>query len=163
MLGYDFNADPAACPPVSMIGVAKAVSPVLPVPLIGPAYLVSHGGAAFPDLDLVLQGEGVRLDLTGSINISRQGITSSTFASIPDAPISSFELQLPEGLHSALAAIGNLCAKALTMPTTIIGQSGRSFVRTTRIAITGCPKKRKKNKKAKRGSRGTEVHGERGR
>jgi hypothetical protein len=153
-LDTTFDADPAACPPVSLIGVAKAVSPVLPVALVGPAYLVSHGGAAFPDVDLVLQGEGVRLDLTGSINISRQGITSSTFASIPDAPISSFELQLPEGPHSALAVTGSLCAKPLTMPTTIVGQNGKRLVRTTKVAVTSCPKKKKPiaKRRAKAGS-----------
>ncbi len=138
-----FDANPAACPAVSQIGVAKAVSPVLPAALVGPAYLVSHGGAAFPDLDIVLQGEGVRLDLTGSINISRKGITSSTFASIPDAPISTFELQLPEGPHSVLTTNGSLCGKTLTMPTTIVGQNGRRLIRTTKIAAARCPKAKK--------------------
>jgi hypothetical protein len=152
-LDRTFNTNPSACPAISLIGVARAVSPALTVPLVGPAYLVSHGGAAFPDVDVVLQGEGVRLDLTGSINISRQGITSSTFASVPDAPISSFELQLPEGPHSALAAVGNLCAKPLTMPTTITGQNGRRLVRTTRVAVAGCPKAKKKPKLKKRGTK----------
>ena len=138
-----FAANPAKCPPVSQIGVAKAVSPVLSAALVGPAYLVSHGGAAFPDLDIVLQGEGVRLDLTGSINISRKGITSSTFASIPDAPISTFELQLPEGPHSVLTTNGSLCGKTLAMPTTIVGQNGRRLIRTTKIAVARCPKAKK--------------------
>ncbi len=143
-LDTTFDANPAGCPPVSLIGVAKAASPVLPAALVGPVYLVSHGNVAFPDVDIVLQGEGVRLDLTGSINISRQGITSSTFASIPDAPISTFELQLPEGPHSVLTTDGSLCAKTLTMPTTIVGQNGRRLVRTTRVTVTGCPKTKKK-------------------
>ena len=82
-----FNANPAACPTGSLVGIAVASSPVLPVKLSGPAYLVSHGGAAFPDLEIILQGEGVRVDLKGSINISRRGITSSAFANVPDVPI----------------------------------------------------------------------------
>ncbi len=147
------------CPPQSAVGVAKAVTPVLNRALTGPVYLVSHGGAAFPDLIVILQGQGVRFDLTGSINISKGGITSGSFASVPDAPISSFELKLPEGSHSALAATlpakaeGSLCGTKLTMPTTIVGQNNARIKQTTKIALTGCPKvkKAKKTTKAKAG------------
>jgi hypothetical protein len=140
-----FAANPASCPAGSNIGTAIAITPVLSSPLSGPAYLVSHGGAAFPDLVVVLQGEGVTLDLIGSIDI-KKGVTSSTFASVPDAPVSSFELKLPEGPHSGLAAVvpakakGNLCGQALKMPTTITGQNGAAVKQTTKIKITGCPK-----------------------
>jgi hypothetical protein len=145
-----FETNPATCPAGSVIGVAKAKTPVLPVPLEGPAYLVSHGGAAFPDVEVILQGEGVRVDLTGNINIAK-GITSSTFASVPDAPISSFELSLPLSTHSALAASGNLCTTSLVMPTTLVGQNGDQIKQNTRISVNGCPKvKKKPKKKAKR-------------
>ncbi len=72
-------------------------------------YFVSHGGAAFPNLVVVLQGDGVRVDLTAATFISKAGITSSTFKTIPDVPFSSFELYLPEGPYSALTANGSLC------------------------------------------------------
>ena len=104
-----FNANPAGCPAESIIGMAKAVTPVLPVPLVGPAYFVSHGGEAFPSLIIVLQGYGVTVDLVGTTFISKAGITSSTFKTVPDVPVGSFELNLPEGKYSALAANGNLC------------------------------------------------------
>ncbi len=133
----------------------------------GPAYLVSHGGAAFPDLVVILQGEGVTLDLVGSIDI-KHGVTSSTFASIPDAPINTFELKLPEGPHSGLTAVlpakakGSLCGTALTMPTTLTGQNGAQIKQSTKIAVTGCakPKKAKKHKsKAHPRQKGQEVGG----
>ncbi len=121
---------------------------------------MSHGGAAFPDLVVILQGEGVTLDLVGSIDI-KHGVTSSAFASVPDAPISSFELRLPEGPHSGLAAVlpakakGSLCGTSLTMPTTLTGQNGARVKQTTKIAVTGCPKARKKAKaKEPRGKKG---------
>jgi hypothetical protein len=110
-----FDVNPAACPAASVIGHARAITPILPVPLEGPAYFVSHGGEAFPSLIIVLQGYGVTLHLVGSTFISKQGITSSTFKTVPDAPVGSFELTLPEGKYSALAANGNLCSVTKTV------------------------------------------------
>jgi hypothetical protein len=137
-----FNANPASCPGGSVVGAATAVTPVLKSPLTGPAYLVSHAGAAFPDLVIVLQGEGITLQLIGNTDI-KKGITISTFNAVPDAPISTFDLVLPEGPHSALAAHGNLCKSKLNMPTAITGQNGAEIKQTTRIAVAGCPKHKK--------------------
>jgi hypothetical protein len=112
-----FALNPAGCPPESNVGTATAHTPVLPAPLQGPAYLVSHGGAEFPDLDILLQGNGVEIELVGNTQI-RKGVTYSKFETVPDAPISSFELNLPEGKYSALAAYvpsGSLCAPTKTV------------------------------------------------
>jgi hypothetical protein len=105
-----FASNPAGCPAASIVGHAVVYTPVLPVPLEGPAYFVSNGGEAFPNLIMVLQGYGVTVELVGDTFINKQGITSSTFKSTPDVPFSSFELNLPEGPFSALAANANLCA-----------------------------------------------------
>ena len=110
-------------------------------PLEGWAYFVSHGGAAFPNLVVVLQDrpDGVRVDLVGETFISKAGITSTTFGTVPDVPISEFELYLPEGPNSALAANGNLCtAKDLVMPTIFNGQNGVTLQQNTRITVEGC-------------------------
>ncbi len=149
-----FNANPASCPVGSNIGTATARTPILANPVVGPVYLVSHGSAAFPDVVAILQGEGVTVDLVGSIDI-KHNITSSTFAAIPDAPIASFALTLPEGPHSGLAAVvpakakGNLCGQSLTMPFTITGQNGAVVKQTVKIAVTGCPRAKKKAKARK--------------
>jgi hypothetical protein len=110
-----FNTNPGACPAASVVGIAKASTPILPVQLTGPVYFVSNGGEAFPNLIVVLQGYGIRVNLVGDTFISSAGITSSTFKQVPDVPINSFELYLPEGPHSALAANGNLCANTQTV------------------------------------------------
>jgi hypothetical protein len=134
-----FAANPVNCRALgSEVGTATVATPVLPDKLTGSAYLVSHGGAAFPDLDLVLEGDGgVRVILTGNTNI-KAGVTTSTFASIPDVPVSSFVLNLPVGPHSALTAIGGLCLKPLLMPTTITGQNGAQVKQNTRISVSDC-------------------------
>ncbi|HEY3829211.1 MAG TPA: hypothetical protein VGL57_08450 [Solirubrobacteraceae bacterium] len=136
-----FEANPAGCPAASVIGHARAITPILPVPLEGPAYFVSHGGEAFPSLIVVLQGYGVTVDLVGSTFISKAGITSSTFKTVPDVPVGTFELNLPEGPSSALAANGNLCNSSLTMPTEFKAQNGAEIRRSTPIEIEGCPSK----------------------
>jgi hypothetical protein len=143
-----FNANPAGCPEGSFIGTAIANTPVLPVPLTGPAILVSHGGAAFPDVEFLLQGDGVQILLDGGTDI-KKGITYSKFETVPDAPISSFETVLPEGPHSALAANGVLCGQTLTAPTTLTGQNGAVVAQNTNIAVTGCGKPSVKLVKAK--------------
>jgi hypothetical protein len=139
-----FNQNPAACPAPSRVGQAKALTPILPVPLEGPAYFVSHGGAKFPELIIVLQGYGFTILLHGETFIDKAGITSSTFRSIPDEPVTSFELTLPQGPDSALAANGNLCKSKLKMPTAFTAQNGMVIHRSTPITATGCPKKRAK-------------------
>ena len=138
-----FVANPAGCPAGSIVGHAKAITPLIPVPLEGPAYFVSHGGEAFPSLVIVLQGYGVTVDLVGTTFINKAGVTSSTFKTVPDAPVGSFELTLPEGQFSALAANGNLCKEKLAMPTEFVAQNGAEIRESTKIAVTGCGKAKK--------------------
>jgi hypothetical protein len=143
-----FEANPANCPAASVVGHAKAITPVLPVPLEGPAYFVSHAGEEFPSLIIVFQGDGVTIDLVGSTSINNKtNVTSSTFKQVPDVPIASFELVLPEGKYSALAANGNLCTSTLKMPTAFVAQNGAVLHQSTPVSVTGCPKHKAKAKK----------------
>jgi hypothetical protein len=133
-----FELNPANCPAASKIGYAVVHTPLLPVPLEGPAIFVSHGGEAFPSLTMVLQGDNVTVDLVGTTFISKGGITSTTFKAVPDQPFSTFELVLPEGKYSALAANGDLCKKKLAMPTAFVAQNGAEIHESTAIDVTGC-------------------------
>jgi uncharacterized repeat protein (TIGR01451 family) len=144
-----FETNPAGCPKESFIGHAKAVVPNIPVPLEGPAIFVSHGGEAFPSLIIVLQGYGVTVDLVGTTFISKSGITSTTFKTVPDAPVGSFELTLPQGKFSALAANGNICKSKLTMPTEFLAQNGAKLNQSTKVSVTGCKKAKKVTKRHK--------------
>ena len=119
---------------------------------------------------MVLQGDGVTIDLVGTTFISKAGITSTTFKTVPDDPFSTFELTFPQGPYSALAANGNLCeptrkyclgemaikvdghkrmvtrkvketvAVSLAMPNEFVGQNGAAIRQDTTIDVTGCAK-----------------------
>jgi hypothetical protein len=132
-----FAANPYSCPEGSLVGSARANTPTLPGKLQGPAYLVSHGGAAFPDLDLVLEANGVRVIVVGNTDI-KNGITTTRFATTPDVPVSSITVLLPTGPHSALTAYGDVCKSPLYMPTTITAQNGKVFKQNTRIGVSNC-------------------------
>ena len=108
----------------------------------------------------MLQGYGVTVDLVGSTLISG-GSPRTTFKTRPTCPFSDFELNLPEGHYSALAANANLCARTVTehkklkgkkrtikktlplslsMPTVFTAQNGATLSQSTKIAVSGCPK-----------------------
>ncbi|HEY3829252.1 MAG TPA: hypothetical protein VGL57_08655 [Solirubrobacteraceae bacterium] len=145
-----FDADPESCPAASRVGEATATTPILAGGLAGPAYFVSHGGAKFPELVVVLKGEdGVTVDLHGETFISKKGITSSTFNTVPDVPVGSFELKLPQGPYAALAANGNLCKSKLAMPTEFVAQNGAVIHQSAKIKVSNCPKARKVSHKKK--------------
>ena len=123
-------------------------TPIIPVPLQGPAYFVSHGNEAFPSLIMVLQGYGITIEQISATFI-KHGITSGTLKLIPDAPFSTFELTLPQGPHSALAANTNLCTTKLTAPTSLVAQNNIEIHQNTTITTTNCTKPHHKNTKHK--------------
>jgi hypothetical protein len=134
---FEAGPPPGSCSHKAVVGSVTVSTPVLPGKLTGPAYLVSHGGEAFPDLDLILEGDGVEVVLVGHTQI-KSGITTTTFESLPDVPISNVTLSLPLGSNSALSANGALCRATLLAPTTIISQSAVKLAAATKIGVKGC-------------------------
>ena len=156
-LAATFETNPALCSPASIVGHVRVLTPILPVPLEGPAYFVSHGGQAFPSLTFVLQGYGLTLDVISNTFI-KNGITSGTLNAIPDAPFTTFELTLPAGPHSALAANTNLCTGKLHIPTAFVAQNNLEIHKQTPITVTGCPKKHTKTKHTHKPKTTTHKH-----
>ncbi len=138
-----FAADPAGCDAGSVIGQGTVTTPVFGEPLTGKAYLVSHGGAAFPDIEFPLRGDGIEILLDGKTQI-KNGITYSRFESLPDAPFTRFESTFPAGPHSVLTPNVperehfSLCKQSLTMPTEITAQDGGFASADTKVSILGC-------------------------
>jgi hypothetical protein len=155
-LANTFETNRGACPKASVIGHAVVHTPVLPVPLEGPVYFVSYGGAKFPDAVLDLSGDNVHIELHGETFISNTGVTSATFRNTPDVPFESLEVNVPTGPYSEFGS--NLptkdrydfCGQKLTMPTLLKAQNGLEINQNTPVTITGCPKPKKTKKTHKR-------------
>jgi hypothetical protein len=145
-LATTFEHDRAACPAASIIGHALVHTQVLPVPLEGPVYFVSYGGAKFPDAVLVLKGYGITIELHGHTFINgKTGVTTATFESLPDVPFENIEVTVPQGPFSEFGANLpggglNFCGQKLTMPVSFRASNGREIHQNTTVGITGCPK-----------------------
>lgn len=153
-----FETSRASCPKHSVIGHAVVHTPVLPVPLEGSVYFVSHKNAAFPDAVMVLTGDNVTVELKGETLI-RNGITSATFRGLPDVPFETFEVTLPAGEFSEFGgflpakAHESFCGQNLKMPTLLVAQNGLEVSKSTQIAVTGCRKAHKHHAKKTRGKK----------
>jgi hypothetical protein len=142
-----FERNPALCSVNSRVGEASATTPLLPVTLNGPAYFVSYGSAKFPELVVVLSGYGTTVQLHSETYINgKTGVTSSTFRTVPDVPVGTFELTLPQRKYSALAAPGDLCKDTLKMPTAFTAQNGAVIKQSIPISVSDCPKHKSKTK-----------------
>jgi hypothetical protein len=136
---FEAGPPPGRCPATSQVGTASVQTPVLPGTLGGPAYLVSHGGEAFPDLDVILRGDGIEVVLVGHTHISSSGVTTSNFETLPDVPISSFALTLPAGSNSVLTSNKQrLCGLKMFAPATIVAHSGARLTPKLPVLLAGC-------------------------
>ena len=143
-----FDANPAGCGSGSVVGQGTVNTPVLPVPISGPAYLVVHGKGT-PDLDVVLQGYGVKLILAGTMAI-KHGQTTVSFPSLPDVPTPTFELNLSKtGSGSLLSIASSICATTVKLAGALAGQNGAQGKSTIKAHVTGCAKPAKTRARSK--------------
>lgn len=104
------------CPKGSIIGTAKAFTPLFDQPLTGKVYFRANGGEReLPDVVIDLNGQ-VHFVLVGHVDaVVKKGTEISrirnTVASAPDAPVSKFVLELKGGKEGLFVNSENLCAK----------------------------------------------------
>lgn len=136
-----------SCPKKSVYGRARAFTPLLGKPLKGPVYLRSSNNP-LPDLVAHLEGQ-VEIDLVGRIDSFRGGIRT-TFARVPDVPVSKFTMVLPGGRKGLLVASQDLCKRPVKAIVRFRAQNGKKLNRRQALRT---PCKGKGAGKAKRGGR----------
>ena len=80
------------CPASSVLGTAEADTPLLEEPLKGNVYLRSSP-QGLPDSVADLRGQ-FEVELVGRIDTVNKGALRTTFETVPDAPVSTFVLDL---------------------------------------------------------------------
>jgi hypothetical protein len=123
------------CPTKSIYGYARAWSPLLEAPLEGPVYLRSSSNK-LPDLVAHLQGQ-VTIDLDGRIDSFKGGIRTR-FESVPDLPVSKFELNLPGGKGGLLVSSQSLCKAPVKAEVKAVAHNGRVAHLNQAIKPAGC-------------------------
>jgi hypothetical protein len=133
------------CPAKSILGKAKAWSPLLDAPLEGNVYFRSNGGEReLPDLVADLRGQ-FRIILVGFIDTKGKRIRT-TFASVPDAPVSKFNLNLFGGKRGLLVNNRNICKQKQRAKLSLTGQNGRRHL-TEPVIKTSCKKGKKPDRR----------------
>jgi hypothetical protein len=137
----------AQCPANSIYGKASAVTPLLSEPLTGPVFLRSSEHK-LPDLVVALHNSQIDFDLVAHVD-SVKGRLRSTFEAAPDAPVSSFLLQMQGGKKGLFVNSTNLCKGTHKAEINFTGQNGKRFEKTPELVPASCKAKAKKHKRGK--------------
>jgi hypothetical protein len=125
------------CPAKSVYGHASATSPLLEDPLSGPVYLVSSNHV-LPDLLADLGGQ-VEIQLHGVIKSVKGGRIRTTFAPIPDVPVSKFTLTMQGGKKGLIQNSRNLCTHKYFSKLNFLAQNGKHLLKKKLpLGIAGC-------------------------
>jgi hypothetical protein len=119
-----------SCPEKSLVGTAEAISPLLDQPLRGDVYLRSSS-ERLPEIAIRLRGQ-IEVVVTGRVDAVR-GALKTTFATIPDAPISSFHLRLQGGAKGLLINEESLCGGKKRAILRMAGQNGATLHRRVKL------------------------------
>jgi len=143
-----FAAD--SCPAGSVYGRAEAVTLLLDHPLSGSVYLRSSSHP-LPDLVAKLKGpdsQPIEIDLVGKTDAVKAALRN-TFEAVPDAPVSSFRLELFGGKRGLVEMSQGFCSHRRAA-VQLTGQNGKTYDTRPMVAAT-CPKRRQGKGGGKRG------------
>jgi hypothetical protein len=143
------------CPRGSIVGRARALSPLLDKPLAGNVYFVKNvrrdpvtGNAirTLPMIIVALRGE-VSVNLRGESDTTENGRLVSTFANVPDAPVDRFNLNIKGGKNGILAvtrtrrSLINICGGLHLAEMDMDGHNGKVHDRSIRVKTPRCLKR----------------------
>jgi hypothetical protein len=146
-----FAAD--TCPAGSVYGKASATTPLLDYALSGNVILRSSSNQ-LPDLVVDLRGpahQPLRVELAGRTD-SVKGALRNTFDLAPDAPVSSFRLELFGGKRGLVELSRNLCKGRYRATVKLDAHNGKVYD-TAPLVGNSCKKKRQKRGGGKKGSK----------
>ena len=148
-----------ACPAASIVGRATAQS-ILPHPLEGPVYFVEGTRVSstgriirtLPKLWIPLSADGVVVDLNASSDVDSRQRLVTTFDNLPDAPFSSFRLDIEGGDHGILVVSGRpgTCARSKTIDAQFTGHNREVVERAVQATVAGCKLKVTKSSATRR-------------
>jgi hypothetical protein len=152
------------CPKGSIVGRARAASPLLNQPLAGNVYFVKNVRRSasgnlirtLPMIVVALRGE-IAINLIGESNV-KNGKLVNTFNNVSDAPITKFNLNINGGKTASSPsrtrkALINICKNRRQIATSDMdGQNGKHHDRNIRIK-TPCKNKKNQNTKQKHRNR----------
>ncbi len=147
----------AECPAGSIYGKATALTPILGESLTGPVFLRSSEHQ-LPDLVVALHNSQVDFNLVGRVDSVKGGGLRNTFETAPDAPVSSFDIELAGGKKGLFVNSTNLCAKVRKAKANFIGQNGKSFDSKPVLKVKCKGKGKGKAKRHRRHRRAAILH-----
>jgi hypothetical protein len=140
-----FAAD--QCPKGAIYGKATAITPLLDEPLSGPVYLRSSSNP-LPDLVVDLRGQ-IHVALVGKIDSVNGGIRT-TFAQVPDAPVSKFTLRMQGAKKGLLVNSRDVCKTTNRATAVFTAHNGAVREARPQLKATGCGGKARKGKRDQR-------------
>jgi hypothetical protein len=136
-----------ACPAGSIYGKASATTPLLDEPLTGPVFLRSSEHK-LPDLVIALHSGRIDVVLDGRVDSVGGGLRT-TFEAVPDAPVSSFTLQMQGGHKGLFVNSIDLCAGPHRAEADFTGQNAKEQDSRPKLRVP-CKGKANKHEHRKR-------------
>ncbi len=128
----DWNA--GTCGAIARVGSATARVRITNEAIPGDVYLVTVPGKSLPGLGLNFTGRYAQRLLSTNQIINDRIVT--TFASIPDLPLTSLELNVSGGAKGPLVYLKGVCAKASSFQTAFTAQGTQTATRTQPFTCT---------------------------